>query len=240
MELSVVIPVYNERENVEPLLQELVPVLRGTGTSFEVLLVDDGSDDGTTEEIRSVATGCPELRPLRLRRNTGQTAAFEAGFRASKGRFVLTMDGDRQNDPADIPAFLELRERYDLVYGWRRNRRDPLLKRVSTRVANFVRNRLTGEDVHDTGCSLKLFRGDMARSLKLFNGLHRFFPTLVRMNGGTRVEIPVNHRPRVAGRSKYGMWNRVFRALRDLLAVRWMMKRNLRYEADEISRGGGG
>jgi glycosyltransferase involved in cell wall biosynthesis len=172
----------------------------------------------------------PEIRPLRLRENRGQTAAFDAGFKAARGRWVVTLDADLQNDPRDIPALLGALDEYDAAVGYRRKRRDSWLRRISSRIANAVRNRLSGDDIIDTGCSLKAFRRECLQGLRLFTGMHRFLPTLLRMEGFRVVQLPVNHRPRTRGSSKYGMWNRAFRAFADLLAVRWMRKRRLDYE----------
>ena len=235
-EVSVVIPFYNEEGNVLPLFEELLPVLRGMERSFEVVAVDDGSRDRTGDELNSVARLHREVRHLRFPSNRGQSAAFKAGFEAARGRFIVTMDGDLQIDPADLPPMLDLLERegVDLVHGWRRERRDPFLKRVSTRIANAVRNRLTGERIHDTGCPLKVFRREALEELPPFDGMHRFFITLAHMRGFRSREMVVRHRHRRSGESKYGIRNRVFRALRDCLVVRWMQKRYVRSDAEEL------
>jgi len=231
VDLSVVAPVFNERENLEPLVHELVQMLQPTGLDFEILLVDDGSSDGSAEQIAELArNGQGRVRGLHFRRNHGQTAAFDAGFKAARGRYVVTIDADLQNDPHDIPRLLEALERYDAAVGFRRARHDSWLRRVSSRVANTIRNRLSGDDIIDTGCSLKAFRRECLSGLKLFTGMHRFLPTLLRIEGYRVVQIPVGHRPRRAGTSKYGVGNRALRAFADLLAVRWMKKRRLGYE----------
>jgi glycosyltransferase involved in cell wall biosynthesis len=229
IDLSLVVPVYNERENLEPLVGELLEVL-ADAQALEILLVDDGSRDGSAELAAELADRHPEIRPLRLRENRGQTAAFDAGFRAARGRRIVTLDADLQNDPRDIPGLLSALDEYDAAVGYRRKRRDSWLRRLSSRIANGVRNRLSGDDIIDTGCSLKAFRRECVEGLKLFTGMHRFLPTLLRMEGRRVVQLPVNHRPRTRGRSKYGMRNRAVRAFVDLLAVRWMKKRRLNYE----------
>jgi glycosyltransferase involved in cell wall biosynthesis len=233
--VSVVVPVYNERENLSPLLDEIAAALRGT--SYEVIAVDDGSTDGSGEELVAQRARHPALRVVRFARNAGQSAAFAAGFRAARGAVLVTMDADLQNDPADVPALLRELERsgVDAAAGWRKDRQDTGWKLVQSRIANGVRNRLNHETIRDTGCSLKAFRREAVQDIPWFTGMHRFLPTLVKMRGGRVVEVPVRHRPRRFGATKYGMWNRVFRALADALAVRWMQRRALRYEIREIS-----
>ncbi|HEY3280590.1 MAG TPA: glycosyltransferase family 2 protein [Gemmatimonadales bacterium] len=234
-ELSLVIPVYNERENLTPLVAEIGAALRGR--RYEVVAVDDGSTDGSLELLKDLkmAGDHPELHLVALERHAGQTAAFAAGFRAARGRIVVTLDADLQNDPADIPGLVDALERTGAtaVAGYRAARRDTPWKLVQSRIANGVRNWLNGETIRDTGCSLKAFRADAVRALPLFNGMHRFLPTLIKMHGGTVAEVPVGHRPRRFGVTKYGMWNRVFRSLADAFAVRWMQRRALRYRVRE-------
>jgi glycosyltransferase involved in cell wall biosynthesis len=233
VELSLVVPAYNERENLAPLLTEITSAL--AGRSYEVIIVDDGSTDGTLEALKAMRAQFPQLRILALERNAGQTAAFAAGFRAARAPVVITLDADMQNDPADIPRLVEtLRETgATAVAGYRATRRDTPWRRVQSRIANAVRNRLNGEVIRDTGCSLKAFRTDAVRALPLFAGMHRFLPTLIKMQGGTVTEIPVGHRPRRHGVTKYGMWNRVLRSLVDAFAVRWMQRRSLHYRVRE-------
>lgn len=227
------VPAYNERENLAPLLTEITSAL--AGRSYEVIIVDDGSTDGTLEALKAMRAQFPQLRILALERNAGQTAAFAAGFRAARAPVVITLDADMQNDPADIPRLVEtLRETgATAVAGYRATRRDTPWRRVQSRIANAVRNRLNGEVIRDTGCSLKAFRTDAVRTLPLFAGMHRFLPTLIKMQGGTVTEIPVGHRPRRHGVTKYGMWNRVLRSLVDAFAVRWMQRRSLHYRVRE-------
>jgi glycosyltransferase involved in cell wall biosynthesis len=232
-ELSLVIPVYNERDNLAPLVGEIAASLRPAGYRYEVLMVDDGSTDGSAESLAALGRDHPELRVVRLARNAGQTAAMDAGFRRARGAVVVTLDADLQNDPADIPLLVRELEGWDAVVGVRRVRRDGLVRRVSSRVANYVRNRLSDETITDTGCSLKAYRRDAVARLKLYRGMHRFLPTLLKMEGFRVREIPVGHRPRAHGRSKYGISNRLVPSFVDLLAVRWMKKRMLRYEVKD-------
>ena len=228
--ISVVAPVFDEVENVGPLVDELRAILGGNGTPYEIVLVDDGSTDGSGEAIARLAQTYPEVRGLHFRENRGQTAAFDAGIKDARGEIVVTIDADLQNDPADIPRLVAALNGHDAAIGYRQHREDSAVRRLSSRIANGVRNRISGEDVIDTGCSLKAFRASRLRGVKLFTGMHRFLPTLIKLEGGTVIQIPVHHRPRRAGESKYGVWNRVFRSFTDLLAVRWMKKRRLDYE----------
>lgn len=229
-DLSIVVPVFEEKDNLGPLVDEIAKTLAPSGLTLEIILVDDGSKDGSAERIAALALSNPVVRGLHFRENRGQSAAFDAGFKAARGHFVVTMDADLQNDPRDIPALLDALEDHDAAVGFRTVRHDSWLRRVSAVIANAVRNRLSGDDIIDTGCSLKAFRAESLRSLKLYTGMHRFLPTLLRMEGFRVAQLPVGHRRRKAGRSKYGVWNRVFRSFVDLLAVRWMKKRRLGYE----------
>jgi dolichol-phosphate mannosyltransferase len=233
VELSLVIPAYNERENLAPLLEEISAAL--SGRSYEVIVVDDGSTDGTLATLQTLRQRYPALRYIAFEANAGQTAAFAAGFRAARAPVVITLDADLQNDPADIPMLLDAMRRTGAtaVAGYRARRRDTPWKRLQSRIANGVRNRLNGEAIRDTGCSLKAFRTDAVRALPLFAGMHRFLPTLVKMQGGSVAEVAVGHRPRRHGATKYGMWNRVWRSLVDAFAVRWMQRRALRYRVRE-------
>jgi glycosyltransferase involved in cell wall biosynthesis len=238
VELSLVIPAYNERDNLAPLLAEIETALDGKGLRYEVIIVDDGSTDGSIDVLKALRQQYPALHVLVFERNAGQTAAFAAGFQAARAPVVVTLDADLQNDPADIPKLIAALERTGAtaVAGYRATRRDTAWKRLQSRIANGVRNRLNGEVIRDTGCSLKAFRTDALRTLPLFAGMHRFLPTLIKMQGGTVTEIPVGHRPRKHGVTKYGMWNRVWRSLMDAFAVRWMQRRALRYRVREEVR----
>jgi len=232
VELSVVVPIHDERDNLEPLVSELNEVLVPAEGGVEIVLVDDGSTDGSTELIAGLARRHPHVRGIHLRERRGQTAAFDAGFRGARGRCIVTMDGDRQNDPRDVARLVAALDRHDVAVGYREERRDPWSRRVAARIANAVRNRVTGDDIIDTGCSLKAFRRECLGRLKLYRGLHRFLPTLLRMEGCRVTQLPVRHRPRPAGRSKYGIFDRLFTSIADLLAVRWMQRRRLDYEVD--------
>jgi glycosyltransferase involved in cell wall biosynthesis len=235
VEVALVIPVYNERDNLPLLIDEIARAVGAEGRSYEIVAVDDGSTDGSLAVLVGLQRDHAELRIVAFAENAGQTAALAAGFRAARGRAIVTLDADLQNDPADVPALLaELeRSRAAAVVGYRVDRHDSAWKRLQSRIANGVRNRLNREAIRDTGCSLKAFRADAVRALPLFDGMHRFLPTLIKMAGGTVVEVPVRHRPRRFGRTKYGMWNRAFRSFTDALAVRWMQRRALRYRIRE-------
>ncbi len=231
--VSVVIPIKDERDNLPPLTEQLLKVLgsqdQSRTASFEILYIDDGSTDGSSALLDNLVAQHGEVRVLHFDRNYGQTSAFDAGFRHASGELVVTMDGDLQFDPADIPALLHFTNQYDLVCGWRKDRHDNLVRKLSSRIANFVRTSVTHDGVHDTGCSLKVFRRAVVEKMQLFEGMHRFFPALAQMHGFTVTEVPVRHFPRAHGLSKYGIGNRLFRSLYDLVAVRWMQYRVLKY-----------
>jgi dolichol-phosphate mannosyltransferase len=221
--ISIVIPLFNEEGNVKTLQQEVGAAM--AGREYELILVDDCSTDQTLSRIQRV----PGVRVLEFERNTGQSAAMYAGIHAAEGDVVVLLDGDLQNDPGDIPRLLaELERGADLVCGYRANRKDTLSKRITSRVANFVRSRFTRDGVRDTGCTLKAMRRECREALVPFYGMHRFIPALVKGMGYRVVEIPVNHRPRVAGVSKYGFGNRALKATLDMFAVRWMLSRQLK------------
>lgn len=224
-EISLVIPVYNEEENLPILHAEIRQAMAGVGRPYEVLYVDDGSTDDSPEILRRIAREDPGVRVLRQRRNSGQSAALDAGFRFARGGIVVTLDADLQNDPADIPRLLERMDEFDVVSGVRASRRDSWMRRVSSRVANRVRNRVTHESVTDVGCTLRAARVEYLRRIHVFNGMHRFLPTLLRMEGARVTEVPVHHRPRLHGQPKYNIRNRIWRALMDLFGVRWMQTR---------------
>lgn len=231
LELSVVIPIFDERNNLAPLVDELLRVLQEQKMLFEVLLVDDGSTDGSTGEIDRLALQHDSVVGIHLRVNRGQTAAFDAGFQIARGRWVVTMDGDLQNDPRDIVRLLAAAgDENDVVAGYRQDRKDRWHRRVLSRFANSVRNVISGDDIIDSCCSLKAFRRECLLGMKLHVGMHRFLPTLLRMDGYRVCQMPVNHRPRHSGRSKYGIWDRAWCSFVDLLAVRWMKSRRLDYE----------
>lgn len=232
--ISYVIPVYNELANIPNLLQELRAVADEIDIPYEIIVVDDGSTDGSDKLLRELAQGFSRLNPLILPRNRGQSAALAAGFEKATGDVIITMDGDLQNDPHDIPRMLQLYGEYDMVNGWRKNRRDTLSRRLASRIGNAVRNRLTGDAIRDTGCSLKVMRASMAKKIKMYRGLHRFLPTLLRMEGARVAEIPVNHRPRSQGESKYTNCRRAVEGFQDVMAVRWMAKRHLTFSRSDL------
>jgi glycosyltransferase involved in cell wall biosynthesis len=236
---SVIIPIKDERDNLVPLTEQLVKVLESREESqaapFELLFIDDGSTDGSSDLLDRLATQYRTVKVFHFDRNYGQSAAFDAGFKQSTGELVMTIDGDLQNDPADIATLLLHIRTFDLVCGWRKDRHDNLTRKISSRIANAVRSVVTGDRVHDTGCSLKLFRRPVVEKLQLFEGMHRFFPALALMHGFTVTEVPVRHYPRAYGTSKYGVGNRLFKGLYDLVAVRWMQHRCLCYRYRTVS-----
>ncbi|PYM08673.1 MAG: glycosyltransferase [Verrucomicrobia bacterium] len=228
--VSVVVPLYNEEQSVAMLQRELADAL--TGVDYEIIFVDDGSQDETVARIAAD----PRTRVLRFKKNAGQSAAIFAGLQAVRSEVAVLIDGDLQNDPADIPRLLaEISRGADLVCGYRAQRKDTLLKRITSRVANFVRSRFTRDGVRDTGCTLKAMRRDCIAALVPFKGMHRFIPALVKGAGYRLVEIPVNHRPRRFGQSKYGLGNRALRATIDMFGVRWLLSRRLNYKLREPS-----
>ncbi|HVO77043.1 MAG TPA: glycosyltransferase family 2 protein [Candidatus Bathyarchaeia archaeon] len=231
--LSLVIPAYNEEQAIEECVREADGVLARLGRRYEIIVVDDGSTDTTFERLRSLKTSVPSLRAVRFSLHRGQTTAMAAGFERARGAIVVTMDGDMQNDPADIPHLLDMMGEWDVVCGVREHRRDGFVRRASSAVANVVRNRLTAEDIRDVGCTLRAYRASYLRRLKLFEGMHRFLPTLLKLEGARVVEVSVRHRARTKGTNKYGIANRLFIGLRDLFAVRWMKSRYIRYEIKE-------
>ena len=232
--VSIVAPVYNEAPNIGPLLAQLEEALDAMGESYEVVAVDDGSEDGSAELLAAAKSGRPWLRALRFPENRGQTAAFLAGFRAARGEIIVTMDADLQNDPKDIPGLVALIGEFDVVCGVRAKRDDPLRKRLASRLANAFRRWVLRDNIRDTGCSLKAFRRECAERIPAFNGMHRFFPILMGACGYRIAQIEVSHRRREAGKSKYGTFDRLVRSLPDLFAVRWMNKRRLDLAAEEL------
>jgi glycosyltransferase involved in cell wall biosynthesis len=235
VDVSIIAPVFDEQGNLVPLHQRLVEAMEPLGCAFEVLYVDDGSRDAGFVELASIALRDRRARIIQLRRNFGQTAAIAAGIDHARGEVLVFIDADLQNDPADIPrmiAALRANEA-DMVIGVRVNRHDTWSRKVQSRIGNGVRNWITNDKITDTGCSLKLVKREAIDAVKLYTGMHRFLPTLVRMAGYKVIEMPVNHRARKFGVSKYGAMNRAFRGLVDCMAVRWMGKRMLRYKVSE-------
>jgi len=234
-DLSIVFPVFNEEENVPILLEEIAAAMRGQPWSYEMVAVDDGSRDRSLEVLRQSRAKYPNLRVLAFEKNSGQTAALDAAWRAARGTYVVSLVADLQNDTADIPKMMRRLEEgnADMVIGVRVNRQDTWARKVQSRIGNGVRNWITGDRITDTGCSLKLVKREAIDRVSLYTGMHRFLPTLVRMRGYEVIEIPVNHRARRFGVSKYGAMNRAMRGLVDCLAVRWMSKRMLDYRVKE-------
>lgn len=234
--LSLVVPAFNEQETIVELLTRVAAALLHSGKSFEVLIVDDGSTDQTPRLLRELMIQYEWLRVLRLTQNSGQSAAFDAGFKAARGQVIATIDADLQNDPEEIPRLLPMLDGYDMINGWRRDRQDTPLRKLQSRIANRIRNWLSDETIQDSASSLKLYKRHCLTDIRLYKGMHRFMPTLVKMRGYTVSEVPVKHSPRYAGTAKYGLRNRAFRAFIDLMAVRWMKNRYLRYQAVEVPR----
>lgn len=231
---SVIVPIKDERDNLVPLLEGLLKVMQSHASSqsrpFEVIFIDDGSTDGSSEIMDRLATQHPVVKTFHLDRNYGKTCALDAGFHQSSGDIIVEIDGDLQQDSEDILKLLPYTATHDLVCGWRQQRQDGFVKTLSSLIANRVRNVFTHDGVHDTGCPLKIFRRPVLERIRLFEGLHRFFPALALMHGFTVIEVPVRHYPRIHGVSKYGMGNRLFKSLYDLIAVRWMQNRVVRYK----------
>ncbi len=224
-EVSVVVPIYNEVESLPHLIEAIATSLNSTGLSYELICVDDGSQDGSAELLKEQAIARPNLRAVLLRRNYGQTAAMAAGFNYARGRAIVTLDGDLQNDPADIPMLLaKLEEGYDLVSGWRKNRQDAAVTRLlPSKIANWLIGQTTGVKIHDYGCSLKAYRSELVADMNLYGELHRFLPALAFIEGARITELPVRHHPRRHGRSKYGL-GRTLRVVMDLFTVFFMKK----------------
>jgi glycosyltransferase involved in cell wall biosynthesis len=240
--LSICVPVYNEEDNLPLLHQAIVDVVAPANIETEIILVDDGSKDGSWAAIEKLVAKDSRVRGLKFQYNCGETAASDAGLRAARGQYVMTMDADLQNDPKDIPAFIAAISKpgVDCVCGTRvatRSKGDNVIRVISSRTANWVRNKLSDENISDAGCTYRCFKRECVDKLKLYRGLHRFIPTLLKMEGFSVVEIPVTNNPRLHGESKYGVWNRLFKSFYDLLAIRWMKSRLLNYRiATELTR----
>lgn len=226
---SVVIPLKNEEGNIVELIDELEPIMLSLGCPWELICIDDGSTDQTSAILKDLMKVKPYLRTITFDRNYGQSSAFDAGFKHARGEWLISLDGDRQNDPADIPKLITASAESDLVCGHRVNRRDPWHKKITSRLANFVRSRLCKDQVQDTGCSLKIYRASCIHRIKMYQGMHRFLPALFKIEGFRVSEVPVNHRERIKGKTKYNFFNRSFNTVADMLAVRWMWKRRLGY-----------
>jgi len=234
--LSIVVPGYNEAGNIAPLEKAIREAMAALPLPYEFIYVDDASTDESWSILERLGTADQRIRALRLSRNCGQSAALWAGIRAARGQYVATLDADLQNNPAELPKFLAALEHCDCVCGSRRQTRrqgDSLLRYFSSRFANWVRNKVTRETIKDSACGYRVFRRECAANLKFFKGMHRFLPTLFKIEGYSVNIIPVNHQPRFAGKSHYGIWNRLFTTITDLFVVRWMQKRTIRYQIAE-------
>ncbi|QGQ94048.1 glycosyltransferase [Paenibacillus psychroresistens] len=230
VELSVVVPIYNETENIERLYKCITEAVMDKVAGYEIILVNDGSTDGTEHGLDKLASEDLHVEVIHFRKNCGQTAAIQAGIRKASGKYIALIDADLQTDPNDFFTLLPYLAEFDFANGWRTKRKDTYLKKISSRIGNGVRNWITGDVIEDTGCPMKLFKREVAESLQLYDGFHRFLPTLARMNGYTVVEVPVSHREREFGISKYGVMNRVFVGLMDAIVIGWLRKRAIRFE----------
>jgi len=235
IEISVVIPVFNEVESLPEVVDELTQVLEETRPSYELVLVDDGSADGSGAWIEERARRDPRVLGVLLEKNVGQSGALAAGLRHARGGVIVTLDADGQNDPTSIPLLLDALRDADVVSGVRTNRADSWRRRASSRIANVVRRAAIGDTIRDVGCSLKAYRREALEDLPLFTGAHRFLPALCQFRGARVVEVPVRHRPRRHGVSKYGVGNRLFRGIRDLIGVRWLKSRMLRLKIRRVT-----
>ena len=227
VQISVVVPLCNEAENVKPLAERVLSSLAPLKTGIELLLVDDGSTDSTWDLVADLHKRDPRIRALRHKRRSGQSAALWSGLNLARGEILCTLDGDLQNDPADLPQMIQMLKEADLVCGDRINRQDTAFRRISSRVARWARKAVLGVDFHDTGCNLRVMRRSVLQKVFPFNGLHRFMPVLAHISGATVREIPVRHHPRIAGQTKYGLWNRLGRGIWDLSVMAWYRKRQI-------------
>lgn len=236
-EVSIIVPVKDEASNVPRLAEEITAVMEGRGYSWECIWVDDGSRDSTLALLEKLTRSNSRHAFISFERNAGQSAALHAGFLRARGTILATIDGDGQNDPGDLPALIERirSDESDMVNGYRAMRQDTCLRRLSSKTANAFRNWVTGKTVQDTGCSTRAFRRECAANLPMFAGMHRFLPTLVAMQGWRLMEVPVNHRPRLHGRSKYGVHNRLWVGMADLFGVLWLKKRAFSYRISRQS-----
>lgn len=226
---SLVIPLKNEEENIVPLINEIIPVMNALEHPWELICIDDGSTDKTRSILEGLSKDLKFLRLISFDKNYGQSSAFDVGFRSATGEFIITLDGDGQNDPKDIPKLLAHAHHADLICGIRALRKDTWIKKITSKIANFVRQKICEDKALDTGCSLKIYRRSCLEKIKLYEGLHRFLPALFDIEGFTLIQVPVNHRERWRGKSHYNFLNRSFNTIADMLAVRWMRKRQLRY-----------
>jgi len=235
-EISIVIPCYNEEGNLRPLIDAIRSAVDPLKISYEVVITDDCSNDKSWSILKELAPGDPRIRIQRFKLNCGESAASWAGMQAARGRYIVTVDADLQNDPRDVPKFLEALKHSDCVCGTRvesRGKGDNFIRIASSRIANWVRNGLSGENISDAGCTYRAFKRECIANVKFFKGIHRFLPTMIKLEGFTVTEIPVANSPRFSGESHYGVWNRLFKSFYDLLVVRWMKSRFIRYEVAE-------
>lgn len=230
--ISVIAPVYNEKENISLFIKQVETSLKKQFDSYEIILIDDGSNDGSRELLDKEAANNRHVKVYHFTQNNGQTAAIAAGFKVCSGDLIVTMDSDLQTNPEDIYTLLPYIEKYDMVNGRRETREDGFKKKLSSFIGNSVRNFITNDDIKDTGCPLKLFKKEVVKSFYLYEGMHRFLPTLAKINGFKVIEVPVRHYDREFGKSKYGISNRLFKGLKDAFAVRWMKQRKLHYKFD--------
>jgi glycosyltransferase involved in cell wall biosynthesis len=230
--LSFVIPVFNEEDSIPHLYKAIKKVVDEQGYNYEIVFIDDGSSDKSLEIMENLNKDDKNVKVVVFEKNCGQSAAFDAGFKNATGEYVVTLDADLQNDPADVPKMLEYINDYDVVCGFRAKRQDNFIRRIGSKVGNFIRNKLTNDNIIDTGCSLKIFKKEYIDKIKMFKGMHRFLPTLLKLEGARIYQIEVNHYPRKYGESKYGLGikKRAFVGFLDLLAVRWMIKRHINYK----------
>jgi len=235
-EISVVLPCHNEQDNIPPLVAAIRQALDPLKCAYEVVITDDHSSDGSWALLQQMAAAEPRLRAQRFERQCGQSAALWAGMKAARGKVIVTLDADLQNDPADLPKLLAALTKADCVCGSRveaRGQGDGFVRVASSKIANWVRNQLSGETISDAGCCYRAFKRECIADVKFFNGAHRFLPTLIKMEGFTVTEVAISHHPRAAGEAHYGVWNRLFKSFGDLLAVRWMKKRVIRFQIAE-------
>ncbi|HTR41584.1 MAG TPA: glycosyltransferase family 2 protein [Pseudomonadales bacterium] len=235
-EISLVIPCYNEEGNLRKLIEAILPAVEPLKIPYEIVITDDCSTDGSWVILKELAAGNPRIHVQRFAANRGKSAAGWAAMKIARGRYIITLDADLQNDPKDIPNLLAALKDYDCANGTRvesRKHGDNFIRIASSRIANWVRNKLSGENISDAGCGFRAFKRECIADLKLFEGMHRFMPTLFKIEGYTVIEVPVSNHPRLSGESKYGVWNRLFASSYDLLAVRWMKKRMIKYSIAE-------
>ncbi|MDD5644544.1 MAG: glycosyltransferase family 2 protein [bacterium] len=232
--LSICVPVFNEEDNIPILVDRIVKVMEKEDCSYEIVMVDDCSTDNSWKAMIDAKDRCPELRCLQFEKNSGESAAEDALLKASRGKVLMTIDADLENEPEDIPVFLEKIKNFDCVCGTRvGKRKDGFIKNMSSRLANRVRNSILQDNITDAGCTYRVFRKECFENVVMYNGFHRFLPTLFKMKGFSVAEIPVGHAKRIYGKSKYGVWNRLFKSFADMLAVRWMRKRMLNYTVEQ-------